>query len=174
GTARGVPAGTGLPAGTITDTGTIAIAAGGVGTTQIASGSVGSQQIDTDQVQVRVSGGCANGHYISAVGANGSVTCQTDDVGTPAGSAWNLAGNANSSGSFVGTTDANPLLLKINNLQAARFTPSGDGGHAASVNVALGAASNTIGGGAYGNTIGGGEGNFTGGGDATVGGGNAN
>lgn len=47
----------------------------------VAQGSVGALQIDPQQVQARVSGTCAPGAYVTAVGQNGSVTCVTDAVG---------------------------------------------------------------------------------------------
>jgi hypothetical protein len=43
---------------------------------------------DTTEVQARVSVGCPMGQSISAIGADGSVTCETDDVGA-AGTTYN-------------------------------------------------------------------------------------
>lgn len=47
----------------------------------VAQGSVGALQIDPQQVQVRVSGTCAPGAFVTAVGQNGTVSCVADAVG---------------------------------------------------------------------------------------------
>ncbi|MFO1303335.1 MAG: tail fiber domain-containing protein [Burkholderiales bacterium] len=57
-----ITAGAGLTGGTITSSGTIAV--------------------DTATIQSRVTGTCAAGSSIRAIAANGTVTCETDDVGT--------------------------------------------------------------------------------------------
>ncbi len=57
-----ITAGTGLTGGTITSSGTIAA--------------------DTTYLQRRVSSSCTAGSSIRAIAADGTVTCETDDVGT--------------------------------------------------------------------------------------------
>lgn len=102
GTVTNVASGAGLSGGPITTTGTLSIATGGVTSTMIADGtvantdlaansvngnnivdaSVGSADINTAQVQARVTGTCAAGSSVRTIAANGSVTCEDDDVGT--------------------------------------------------------------------------------------------
>lgn len=71
GTVTRITAGTGLSGGEITSSGTIAIADAGVGLAQI----------DPTQVQARVGGSCPAGHFLIAVGEDGSVSCAADAVG---------------------------------------------------------------------------------------------
>ncbi|HRQ64157.1 MAG TPA: hypothetical protein PKZ76_04710 [Xanthomonadaceae bacterium] len=103
---------------------------------------------------------------------------------------WALAGNASTSpaANFLGTTDNQPLVLRVNNQAALRLwpnavTPSLAAGHAANV-IGAGVHAATIGGGgdasnpnavtnAYG-TVGGGLGNSVSGNRGTVGGGSYN
>jgi len=68
-------AGAGLSGGTISSSGTIAIAPGGVTGAMLAPNSVGSTQVDPSQVQVRISGQCAEGEYFRGFAADGSPHC---------------------------------------------------------------------------------------------------
>ncbi len=74
--------------------GTVTCAPDGVGTGDITgvtgtggitgggqSGAV-SLSIDTSVIQARVTGTCTTGNYVTAIAANGSVTCAADGVGT--------------------------------------------------------------------------------------------
>ena len=49
-------------------------------TTEIAAGAVGGSDIDTTEVQARVTGTCTAGQAVSAVNADGTVTCAATDV----------------------------------------------------------------------------------------------
>ncbi len=57
---------------------------GCVGTTDIADGAVTGAKINSTQVQQRVTGSCAAGSSIAAINQNGTVVCETDDVGVTA------------------------------------------------------------------------------------------
>jgi hypothetical protein len=79
--------------------------------------------IDSSAFQRRIRN-CAAGSAISEVNANGSVVCVTASALSPT---WGLTGNAgtNPSTDFLGTTDAEPLIIKTNNNEALRVDPEG-------------------------------------------------
>lgn len=132
GTITGVTAGTGLTGGG--SSGSVSLG--------IAPGGVGLAQIDSNAVQSRVSGTCPAGQYISAVTANGSVTCQNDAIGTPAGSTWNLSGNLGTGANFLGTTDNSPLVFKVNGTQVGKLVPTSNPSFPDAPNVVFGAPTN--------------------------------
>ena len=215
GTVTSVASGAGLTGGPITSSGTLSIATGGVISAMIADGtvanadlatssvnagnivdgSVGSADINTAQVQARVTGTCASGSSVSAIAANGTVTCESDDTGAPG---WLLAGNTgtDSSVQFIGTTDDEALVLRVNNQRALTISPNLTspnltGGYSGN-EVTPGVRGGTIAGGGYNTsenrvtdeygTVGGGTNNVAGDGPAstvnrgwaTVGGGDSN
>ncbi len=170
GTVTSVATGAGLTGGPITTSGTLSIASGGVTSAMIADGTVtnadlaansvnagnivdgtvGSAEINSAQVQTRVSGACAAGSSISAIAANGSVTCENDDTGVPG---WLLMGNTgtNSSTQFIGTTDNQALVLRTNNVRSLTITPTSAG-----ANLVAGSSANSVNNSAVGVTIAGG------------------
>lgn len=127
GTVTSIATGAGLSGGPITVTGTISVAPGGIGATEI----------NATQVQRRVTGTCSGSNYVQQVNQDGTVACGP----APAASGWSLTGNAgtNPATNFIGTTDNQPLVLRVNNLPALRIEPN-----AASPNFVGGASANTV------------------------------
>ncbi len=125
-----ITAGTGLTGGTITTTGTLAA--------------------DTAYLQRRVSGTCPAGSSIRTIAADGTVTCETDDVGSGPANAFVQGGNAFGATAVLGTSDNNAVDVRVNNSRVMRYEPNALG-----PNVLGGDPSNSIG--AYvGQTIAGG------------------
>lgn len=116
---------------------------------KIAAGAVGSSEIDPAQVQRRVADACQEG-YIRSIASNGSVEC-----GTP----WQLGGNAGTTATdFIGTTDARPLVFRVNNVPALRLQPHADviDGVPVATSVIAGGAANVMAPSVRGGTIAGG------------------
>jgi hypothetical protein len=129
----------------------------------VAPHSIGTGQILADQVQRRVSSTCPIDKSIRAIGEDGSVAC-ADLIPGPAGpagppgsaDAWSRVGNSGTSEiNFLGTTDNQPLELRVNNTRVAKFNPAGsaaDYGDAPS--IVMGAPTNIASG--IGSVVGGG------------------
>jgi hypothetical protein len=81
--------------------------------------------LDSSAFQARVGGTCAAGSAIRVVNTDGTVVCETFPQ---APAAWSLTGNAGTTAGtdFLGTTDAQPLVFKTNNVETARITANGD------------------------------------------------
>lgn len=117
-----VATGAGLTGGPITSSGTISVAESGIEGSMIEDGAVGASKIIDTEVQRRVSGNCAPGSAIREIGTDGSVSCDTAALGA----FWSTTGNAGTGASnFLGTTDAQPLSLRVQNISALRLEPSG-------------------------------------------------
>jgi hypothetical protein len=115
----------------------------------VATGTVAA---DTAYLQRRVSGSCAAGSSIRTINADGTVVCEADDGGG-GGAAWALAGNAgtNPVSQFLGTTDNQALVVRVNNVRALRIEPN-----PISPNLIGGNPANAVSAGVRGATIGGG------------------
>ncbi len=127
-----------------------------VGSLEIVAGAVGASEINSAEVQRRVNGMCSAGAAMRAINPDGSVLCEFTG-----GNAWGLNGNTgtNPNSHFLGTTDAQPLIVKVNSITAARVEPtSAIGG--SEVNWIGGSANNQIVGSARGGFIGGGTTNL--------------
>jgi hypothetical protein len=85
--------------------------------------------LDSSQLQRAITGSCAAGSAIQTVGGDGTVTCATIPSLTVA-PAWDLAGNSgtNPASDFLGTADAEPLIVKTDGNEALRVTAAGDVG----------------------------------------------
>ena len=70
--------------------------------------------VDTATVQRRVLGICPQGQAIRSISSTGAVVCEVDDD-TIAPPAWELGGNMAGSGDFIGTMNAQPFTVKVNN-----------------------------------------------------------
>jgi hypothetical protein len=112
-----------------------------------SSGSV-NVGVDPTQIQSRVTGTCSGDQALQSVDQVGTVGC---------GSFWSLTGNAGTDPStdFVGTTDSQPLNLKVNGARALRLEPASDGTNQ-SANVIGGIADNAVTPGVFAATIAGG------------------
>lgn len=148
-----------LPPGIVTGTsiapnavGPVAILDNSITAADIGLNAVGLAEINATQVQTRVSGICAPGSSIRAIGQTGAVTCEVDDGGG-ATAGWQLQGNSGTDPltHFLGTTDNQPLNFRVNNQRALRLEPN-----AVSPNVIGGHSANFVSPGVRGATISGG------------------
>ncbi len=75
---------------------------------------------------VRLNTNNAPAGYVLTTDGNGNATWQTPSGGGGGGSGWNLTGNSgtNPSTDFVGTSDFQPLLFRVNNQFAGSVSPS--------------------------------------------------
>lgn len=109
---------TGVPAGFAdgVDADTLYTAVPGGGLTLV----VNAFNADPTVLQKRVGGTCAVGSSIRVINQDGTVDCEIDDSG------WSLTGNAGTvlGTNFIGTTDNQPLELRVNNQPALRIVPA--------------------------------------------------
>lgn len=162
----GVTAGTGLTGGGSAGVVELGVADGGIGPTQlagnavtsdkIAGNAVGSAQvvdgslkaadIDSAEIQRRVGASCAPGTAVRSIGADGTVGCEA--VAGGASQAWQLDGNAASAGQFIGTTNALPFEMRVNDERGLRLESLNDpdggsyGGGLQTVAVTAGSSAN--------------------------------
>jgi hypothetical protein len=84
--------------------------------------------LDSSALQRTVTGTCASGSSIRTIAPAGTVTCESFPSPPAVAPAWRLAGNTGTStaNDFLGTTDAQPLVVKTNNKEAMRVTAAGN------------------------------------------------
>ena len=104
-----------------------------------------SLAIDPTATQARVTGACPAGQTMTGVNQDGTVACAA---------VWSLAGNAgtNPATQSIGTTDAQPLVIRVNGFPGLRIEPANFNEH----NVVGGAFLNVVDPGIWGATIAGG------------------
>jgi hypothetical protein len=123
GTVTSVTTGAGLTGGPITSTGTLSIATGGVTSAMLLDGSVSSSDVNSSQVQRRVVGSCSGANFFQQVNQDGTVVC---GAAPGASGGWSLSGNSGTdpANNFMGTTDAQALVLRTANVRSLRIEPS--------------------------------------------------
>jgi hypothetical protein len=163
-------------------------ASGGAGDLQLANGTLQSTTSDSsdlilrsnDHVDIHLDDDGNSTSWFRILNDLDNVVFAVDESGTITGSigadnSWSLSGNAGTdpNANFLGTTDDQPLELRVNDARALRLEPNASspnliGGHSSN-NVNPGVAGATIGGGGRSGAPNRAQGDY-----ATVGGGGAN
>jgi hypothetical protein len=107
----------------------LGVANQGVGAAQLANGAVSGVKIAAGQVVKSLNG--LTDDLTLAAGSNVTITPSGNTLTIAAAGAsnlWSLAGNAgtNPSGNFLGTTDNQPLIFRVNNAEAMRVNTDGN------------------------------------------------
>jgi hypothetical protein len=137
----------------------------------VRDGVITQEKIATGAVQP---GHLASGAVDSSKIADGTITTADLSPMVLSNTFWRLSGNAGTipGTQFLGTTDNQPLEVKVNGVRALRLEPNASG----APNVIGGAPANSVASGAVGAVIGGGNNNLiqTNANDSAIGGGNGN
>ena len=91
-----------------------------IDTDDIKNGTIMAVDVNSSSIQQRITGTCSAGSSIRSIDESGMVTCEPDSVGN---SGWELTGNSgtNSATNFIGTTDNQPVIVKVNNKQVIKI-----------------------------------------------------
>jgi hypothetical protein len=133
------------------------LADGAVTRTKLADAAVNAAKIDVASVQTRVTGTCGANQAVAAIDAQGDVACNTFPV-IPADTSWSRRGNAaiDPAFEFLGTTDAQPFAIRVQNAAALRIEPNAPSGAPVTANLIGGSAANFVAPGVRGAVIAGG------------------
>ena len=117
---------------------------GSVSAASIEPGAVGAAQIDAEAVQRRIADACPVGEFLIAIQADGSVECAAGGAG--GGAAWLLEGNAdtNPALNYLGTSDAQPLVLGANGEPLVRLEAIQPGTNSFTANIVMGTSDNIV------------------------------
>ncbi len=140
------------------------LVAAAVTTNKIADGAVTSSKIANGSILgLDVANNTLTGSQVdeSTLFNDNSLTGADIDESTLSGitvaNVWSLGGNAGTTGTdFLGTTDNQPLDLRVNDARALRLEPASDAGANPSPNVIGGSPDNQVSAGVHSATIGGG------------------
>src|SRR3954463_5554671 len=133
------------------------VKSGDLGVDSVASGKIADRQVKNADLGLGASSSntIADGGIQGIDVKNNTLTGTQIDESTLAG-LWKLGGNSGTTGAdFLGTTDNNPLNLRVNNARGLRIEPATDGTNQ-SPNVIGGIADNSVTPGAFASTIAGG------------------
>jgi hypothetical protein len=144
-----------LPGGAVTSS---LLAVNAVGSSNLAAGAVTSSRIADGQVVRSLNGYFDNVALSAGVNIAINPTGNGLEISAPGGSSgWGLAGNSTLAGNFLGTTNNQPLEVRVKNLTALRLIPGTDQPNlSGGPNIVAGAGINTVAGDLQGATISGG------------------
>jgi trimeric autotransporter adhesin len=142
----------------------LTVPAGSVTAQHLAEATLTADRIASGQVVTRLNG--LQDEIILSAGPNLSLATNGQTLILSSTANWRLDGNSGTSPAthFLGTTDSQPLELRVNNVRALRLSP---GSHPSTVNILGGSPANFINPNISGGTIAGGGASYGAGGDPT-------
>ncbi len=112
---------------------------------------------NTTELQTRVGTGCGTGESIQSINADGTVNCIAVGGGT-GGVGWSLSGNFLNATDFLGSINAQPVIIKTNNQPVVQYSYATDSSGDVNPNILAGSPNNELKVGIYGATVAGGGG----------------